>query len=72
MYRNLYYWTAIVVLIGISMQGCSSGPSVTDLSPEARENLSSMAIYRSTADLPQESYEVITSIEGLSCKRNGY
>lgn len=72
MYRNLYYWTAIVVLIGISMQGCGSGPSVTDLSPEARENLSSMEIYRSTADLPQESYEVITSIEGLSCKRNAY
>ena len=72
MCRNLYSWTAIVVLLGISMQGCSSGPSVTDLSPEARENLSSMEVYRSTADLPQGSYEVITSIEGLSCKRNAY
>lgn len=70
--KLLSYYLAIVLLISTAVSGCSSGPSITDLTPEARAKLSNMKVYKSATDLPRESYEVISPVEGLSCKRNAY
>jgi len=70
--KSLSYYLAIVVLISAIVFGCSSGPSITDLTPEARAKISNMKVYRSAADLPKESYKVISPVEGLSCKRDAY
>ena len=62
----------VLLLTGLgASNGCISTPSIRSLSPEDRARVGQLPIYRS-GSLPAETYEVVDSVEGLSCFRNVY
>lgn len=64
--RSLWLWVFLVFLTG-----CASNPSISSLSSETRAKVSQI-IFLESGTIPQESYEVLGSVEGLACKRNLY
>ena len=58
-----------VALIGLMMAGCMGNPRIEDFTPQQRAKLSSIVILQ---DAPDRPYEVLGTVNGLSCNRNKY
>lgn len=55
----------------VVFSACASNPSATSLTPEQRSAMLNMKVVESRF-LPEGSYEILGTVEGLSCKRNAW
>ena len=58
-----------IVALGLSLVGCASNPRIDNLSSEDRARVSEIKIYKSR---PEQPYQVLGEVSGLSCNRNAY
>ncbi len=68
--RNLWPAT-LIALLGATVSGCASNPSVSSLTSAERQRVGEIAVVKA-GRLPRGSYKIIGSVEGIACKRNLY
>jgi len=60
---------SIIMIVVAGLTGCASNPRIENLSSEDRSMVSQVQIFKSK---PEQSFQVLGEVSGLSCNRNKY
>jgi uncharacterized protein YbjQ (UPF0145 family) len=59
----------ITMIVATCLASCASNPRIENLSSEERAKVSQVQIFKSK---PEQSFQVLGEVSGLSCNRNKY
>ncbi len=59
----------ITIIVATCLASCASNPRIENLSSEERAKVSQVQIFKSK---PEQSFQVLGEVSGLSCNRNKY